>query len=254
LPNVFVLGDLSIAGYEADAADDKGTLIAWDPVQQKARWKVTLPTIWNGGTLATAGNLVFQGDGGGYLRAYDASSGKELWHFNAGLGIIAPPMSYAVHGVQYVSVLVGYGGSAAVWGKLMQAGWKFGMPPRRLLTFRLDGTATLPAVAAPDWSVKALDDPSLKFSEADIEQGHGLYNLICGSCHGLNLNAAGAPGPDLRESRLALTEDGLWTVVHDGALMSRGMPKVSLLDRAPMHSIYAYIRTGARQAMTGANP
>jgi quinohemoprotein ethanol dehydrogenase len=248
LANVFVLDDLSIAGYEADAEDDKGALIAWDPVQQKARWKVPLRTIWNGGTLATAGGLVFQGTGDGYVRAYDGSSGKELWRFNAGLGIIAPPMSYSVHGQQYVSVLVGYGGSAAVWGRLMEEGWKF-LQPRRLLTFSLDGKGALPTAPPADWSVKALDDPSLKFSESDIEQGHAVYNLACGTCHGLNLRAAGAPGPDLRESRLALTEDGLWAVVHDGALIARGMPQIAMLGRPQAHQIYAYIRAGARQAL-----
>ena len=247
LPNVFVLGDLSIAGYQADAQDDKGALIAWDPVLQKARWTVALQTIWNGGALATAGDLVFQGTGDGLLRAYDDSSGKELWHFNAGLGIIAPPMSYSVRGQQFVSVLVGYGGSAAVWGQLMEAGWNYAQP-RRLLTFRLDAKAVLPASSPGRWSSKALDDPSLKFSESDVEQGHAIFNLACAACHGLNLRSAGAPGPDLRASRLALSEEGVWSVVHDGALISRGMPPVSMLPRPQVHLIYTYIRAAARQA------
>ena len=57
-------------------------------------------TLWNGGTLSTAGDLVFQGTADGYLSAYDAASGPRLWRFNAGLGIIAPPMSYQAHGKQ----------------------------------------------------------------------------------------------------------------------------------------------------------
>ena len=81
-------------------------------MHQKARWKVPLDTFWNGGMLATAGDLVFQGTADGYFSAYDASDGKRLWRFNAGLGIIAAPISYSVGGKQYVSVLVGYGGSA----------------------------------------------------------------------------------------------------------------------------------------------
>lgn len=253
LPNAFVLGDLSIAGVQAGPEDDRGELIAWDPVQQKVRWQVPLQTIWNGGTVATAGNLVFQGTGDGYLRAYDSESGKELWHFNAGLGIIAPPMTYAVNGKQYVSILVGYGGSAAVWGKLMQAGWKFSDPPRRLLTFRLDGRAVLPAATGPDWSVSALDDPSLRVTDAEAQQGRGLFNLMCATCHGLDLNAAGGPGPDLRESHLALSEDGLWAVVHDGAFISRGMPQIAILERPQLHLIYSYIRSGARQALANSN-
>jgi len=92
------VGGLSIGTVKADAMDGKVALVAWDPIQQKAAWRVPLDTIWNGGTLATAGNVVFQGTAGGYLSAYDAVTGRPLWRFNAGLGIIAPPVSYSVGG------------------------------------------------------------------------------------------------------------------------------------------------------------
>jgi quinohemoprotein ethanol dehydrogenase len=249
-PGIFALGELNIGARVADSDDDTGTLIAWDPVQQNVRWRVPLPTIWNGGTLATAGNLVFQGTGDGYLSAYDASSGERLWRFNAGLGIIAPPISYSVRGHQYVSILVGYGGSAAVYGQLMQAGWKYGAQPRRLLTFRLDAKGKLPATPSPDWSVHAVDDPAVAIDEADIEPGHAQYNLNCATCHGLNLRSAGSPAPDLRESRLALNEQGVWAAVHDGVLMSRGMPQLPHLSREQIHQVYAYIRAGAREALS----
>jgi quinohemoprotein ethanol dehydrogenase len=72
--------------------DGKGSLVAWDPVAQKQVWKVQHDSLWNGGTLATAGGLVFQGTAKGDFNAYDAKSGERLWQFNAGLGIISAPM------------------------------------------------------------------------------------------------------------------------------------------------------------------
>ena len=59
------------------------------------RWNVPLDWMWNGGTLTTGGNLVFQGTADGYFSAYDATNGARVWRFNAGLGIIAAPISYA---------------------------------------------------------------------------------------------------------------------------------------------------------------
>src|SRR5262249_40578067 len=98
-----------------------------------------------------------------------ATTGKRLWQFNAGLGIIGAPISYSAGGTQYVSVLVGYGGSSAIWGEIMQAGWKFGAQPRRVLTFTTGGKATLPPTAPPDRTVKALDQPSLQIDAAQAE-------------------------------------------------------------------------------------
>jgi quinohemoprotein ethanol dehydrogenase len=249
LPGVVSIGGISIGLVKADAQDGKGYLLAWDPVEQKSRWQVTLGTLWNGGVLSTAGDLVFQGAADGYLSAYDAVSGQRLWHFNSGLGIIAAPMSYSVHGKQYVSVLVGYGASAAIGGEPMQAGWKYGAQPRRLLTFSLDGTAVLPPFAPPGLPVKALDNPALTLDKADVDAGHAIFNLACAVCHGLNLHGAGGPGPDLRESGVALTEEGLWSVVHDGRLLSRGMPQFGTLPHERVHQIYTYIRAGAREAL-----
>jgi glucose dehydrogenase len=65
-----------------------------------------------GGILATAGGLVFAGEGNGKFAAYNSSSGKELWSFRAGAGVNAPPSSYSVGGKQYV--VVGAGGNVQV--------------------------------------------------------------------------------------------------------------------------------------------
>ncbi len=84
-----------------------GGLKAWDPVKQKQVWfhKEQLPL--SGGTMTTASGLVFQGDVFGKFRAFDGKSGKILWEFNTGSGIMAAPMTYTVGGKQYVAVVSG---------------------------------------------------------------------------------------------------------------------------------------------------
>ena len=253
LPGAYSVGGVSMSVL-TDSKDGNAALIAWDPVAQKARWRVQLPTLWNGGALSTAGELVLQGGGDGYLSAYDANSGKRLWQFDAGLGIIGAPMTYSVDGQQYVSILVGYGGATAVWSELMPHGWKFGAQPRRLLTFGLDGKAVLPPTAPRGDALHAIDDATIEIKPAEVAAGELIFNLACSMCHGLNLRSPGSPGPDLRESQIALSEQGVWSVVHDGALLERGMPQYTTLDRQQLRDVYAYIRAGARKALETGNP
>jgi len=84
-----------------------GSLKAVDPITGdiKATEKLDYPN-W-GGVLATAGNLVFLGQPDGTFSAHDARTLKELWSFNTGTGINAPPITYSVNGKQFVAVLVG---------------------------------------------------------------------------------------------------------------------------------------------------
>jgi quinohemoprotein ethanol dehydrogenase len=246
-PGDVMVGGLSIGSARTDPEDGKGALLAWDPVAQARRWKVQHDVIWNGGALSTAGGLVFQGGGDGFVSAYDAADGRQVWRFDAGLGIIAPPISYAAQGKQYVSVLVGYGGAASIGSDVMNIGWKWGAP-RRLLTFALGGTAALPPSAPRDIAVHALDDPGLELSPADVAAGGRLF-MQCILCHGRDAVSAGAPAPDLRESQIALHADSLWTVLHDGALLQQGMPRFETLSRAEVDQIYAYIRARARAAL-----
>jgi len=251
-PGDVSVGGLSIGWSRDDPRDGKSSLVAYDPLAEKPRWNVPYDTFWNGGTLATAGNLVFQGTAGGYLNAYDATNGTKLWRFYAGLGINAAPMSYAIGGRQYVAVLVGYGGSASMGGTLMNVGWKYGAQPRRLLAFALDGHLVLPPSPAPNFTVNAVDDPKLTIDETAAKQGYDLF-LACSLCHGRDLVAAGAPAPDLRESRIALDREALWTVLHDGTLVEHGMPRFETLSREQVMDIYAYIRRGAREAIEKAH-
>jgi PQQ-dependent dehydrogenase (methanol/ethanol family) len=84
-----------------------GELIAWDPVKHEKVWGLKSDLPFNGGTLATGGNLVFWGDLHGDFRALDAKTGSELWKKNLGSGIGAGPITYSVNGKQYVAVVVG---------------------------------------------------------------------------------------------------------------------------------------------------
>jgi alcohol dehydrogenase (cytochrome c) len=78
----------------------------------KIKWQVKTPEPMIGGILATAGGLVFTGEGNGKFAAYNSSNGKELWSFHAGAGVNAPPSSYSVGGKQYI--VVGAGGNVQV--------------------------------------------------------------------------------------------------------------------------------------------
>jgi len=239
--NVF---GLNVASVGSDPGDGKGTLIAWDPVAHKARWRAPQDTLWNGGVLSTAGNVVFQGTADGWFSAYDARSGTLLWRQNAGMGIIASPMTYAVDGKQYVAVLAGYGGSAAVLSDIMNVGWKYS-GPRRLLTFALDKKAALPASPPRNLKVNVQDNPAEVLDPQQIAMGKAM-SIACTACHGRNMIGVGGPAPDLRESAVPLSPEIFWSVVHDGTLIERGMPRFDMFGKPQVEALRQYVRASAR--------
>jgi quinohemoprotein ethanol dehydrogenase len=232
--------------------DGKGKLVAWDPVAQKQKWSVQNQFLWNGGVLSTGGGLVFQGAADGWFRAYDAARGKPLWKFNAGLGIIAAPMSFSAKGKQYVAILVGWGGTTAAMSGVMDVGWKYGAQPRRLLVFSLGGKAKLKPSPPRTMKVAALDDPELPITEAEAQAGKGL-SVMCMSCHGAGFRGAGSPGPDLRESAITLNFENFHEFVKQGNL-EKGMPAYSWLSEKQARALHAYIRHRAREVLGKAKP
>lgn len=228
--------------------DGHGFLVAWDPVAQKEAWRIKHDHLWNGGTLATAGGLVFQGTAEGNFNAYDGRTGERLWRFDAGLGIVGAPMSYSIGDKQYVSILVGYGGTTAAFGKFMDVGWKYGAQPRRLLTFAIGGEKELPEGVPATMEISALDDPELVLDEADVKAGRAL-SVRCAACHGVGFHATGTPGPDLRESAIALDLETFSQLLKEGFLLERGMPRFQMLSDDEIRQLHAYIRARAREAL-----
>lgn len=237
--------------YRGDigAADATGALLAWDVVRQKPAWKVDLPGFWNGGTLTSAGNLVLQGSSGGSLHAYRADIGKLLWSFDAGVGISAPPITYAVNGKQYIAVLAGWGGVSYVGATAMaHNGWAYGAQPRRLLVFSLEGKATPPPIKPPQTELVIVDDPGQVIDTAQAQVGQDIYLPMCLGCHGFAAISGGG-APDLRASTAAADLDAFRAILHAGALQSKGMPRFDELSAREVEQIYWYIRQRARQSL-----
>ncbi len=218
----------------------KGRLIAWDPVNQEAKWTVEHPGPWNGGVLATGGGLVFQGNSGSEFSAYDSSTGNKLWSFAAQTGVVAPPITYTVNGEQYVAVLAGWGGAFAITadGTLIDQ-----MHPvrniSRLLVFKLGGEAELPP--APELAAAPLDPPPSRASTKTIALGRTKYARYCAVCH-----APGAVGstvlPDLRRSGALDNRQAWQQIVHEGALQDNGMASFKgSLTPAEIEAIRAYV-------------
>ena len=117
-----------------------GNLVAWDPVTQKERWRAQGGGSSGGGTVTTAGNLVFQVLPNGLLRAYSADKGEKLLEIQTNLKTaMGPPMTFLLDGKQYVTVQGGQGAAGSGFG----GGSASPILPK-LLTFVLDGTAPLP--------------------------------------------------------------------------------------------------------------
>jgi quinohemoprotein ethanol dehydrogenase len=197
-----------------------GALIAWDPVAQAEKWRVDYPSPWNGGTLATAGNLVFHGDGKGSFNAYTADTGRKAWSFPAQSGVIAAPMTYAIGGQQYIAIMVGWGG---IWDIATGVFAHKGSRPRnisRLLVFKLGAKGQLPP--APPFPQMVLDPPALTGTPQQVDLGSSLYGRYCSVCHG-DAAVAGALNPDLRYSGTLNSPDAIKAVVIDGILHENGM-------------------------------
>ena len=240
-------------GTDDTPADYSGAfLVAWDAVKQKKVWQHKLPPNWNPGTMTTKGNLVMQGRADGEFVAYDATSGEQLWSKNLGLGISSAPITYAVDGKQYVSLLVGWGGGGLIAGTLAaQHGWKYKVHPRRLFTFTLDGKQPVPASPPPAFA-QPLDPADFKVDIAKVAHGKTLYSHACVLCHGGGV-VSGGLAPDLRESPLATSHAALKGVVVEGALLVNGMPRFRDLNDADIEGLLHYIRQQARAAVTSAH-
>lgn len=220
-----------------------GELLAWDPVRQRAAWHTLYPVVEGAGVLTTAGNLVMQGRADGMFAAYRATDGTRLWEFDAGAGIMAPAVTYLVDGVQYMSVLAGWGGPEGLWNPTNHGPIKPGYG--RLLTFALGGTATLdpPAFGHTEPPTPAIE---LDASQATVDEGETLYETHCVWCHG-NDAIAGIL-PDLRYATAQVHEQ-FDAIVRGGARAVLGMPSFETqLNADQVRAIQAYVLERARES------
>ena len=218
-----------------------GFLKAWDPVKQELRWEVKLSQPLNGGVVTTAGNLVFRGTANGWFYAYRADNGEKVWERNIQTGIIAPPISYMVDGVQYISILAGAGGAAVAAGDASLLTAKYGNEGR-LLVFKLDGQVKLPKLAMLDQSIP--EWPALTASPEAVLEGESLYHQTCTFCHG-TLAISGGILPDLRrmnENTRAHFQD----IVRGGMLKDNGMASFGdIYSKEDVDKILNYIQSRA---------
>jgi quinohemoprotein ethanol dehydrogenase len=168
-------------GFNVDAAPPTsqpfGRLLAWDPVKQKEAWRAEYVAPWNGGTLTTAGNLVFQGSADGRFIAYNATTGEKLWETPVGTGVVAAPATYTIDGKQYVSIAVGWGG---VFGIMLRATEL--QSPGTVYTFAVDGNAPPPAFVK--YQTEGLL-AGVKYDPQHVPEGTLLYLSNCVFCHGV---------------------------------------------------------------------
>jgi mono/diheme cytochrome c family protein len=216
----------------------KGSLLAWDPVRQRAVWRADHPGPWNGGVLTTAGNLVAEGDAAGNFALYRADNGQQLWSMPVQTGVIAGPMTYRIGGEQYIAVLAGWGGGYAVTGgaAVKKSGNERNIS--RVLAFKLGGTASLPPV--PVERALILDPPAQTASAATVDAGRKLYGRYCVGCHGFGA-VSGGLNPDLRYSGF-LRSNGWYEIVLRGALKKQGMVSFGQeLNRQQASAIRSFI-------------
>lgn len=224
--------------------DDQGHLLAWDPIAQEEVWRVSHSVSENGGVLSTAGNLVFQGNADGKLAAYTADYGQKLWSTNTQTGVLAPPVTYAVDGEQYVAVVVGWGAVFAnASGALLNPdGDKRNIS--RILAYKIGGTAELPPIPV----AAALPLPPADFgSESQIQAGAALYARNCTICHGTGA-ASGGVLPDLRHSPMSGEPSAFAQVVLEGVLEDNGMVSFAeVINADETEAIRAYVVRQANQ-------
>lgn len=225
---VSALGSLEGVPFKAEDEYTEGTgpdvpspgvLVAWDPIARKARWQINYGIASNGGTLTTAGNLVFQGIGDGHLMAYAADSGEKLWEVDLGVGIMAAPMTFVLDGKQYVSVLVGWGGTNGLVGPNLSGEYK---APGKLWTFELGGDQNIipvTGIAMPELTAIEFDD-----SPEFLNYGADKYTEYCFVCHGTDAESGGVIA-DLRYASEA-TYSIIHNIVREGAYTGLGMPNL----------------------------
>ena len=218
----------------------EGQLLAWDPIKQQTAWAVDYPLIGNGGTLSTAGGLVFQGTVDGWFNAFNASTGEQLWQFPTQNGIVGSPVSYAVNGEQFITVPAGRGGGLS---QIIGLQHEVTNVNGRILAFSLNGESELPPI--PKMEIPK-PPPMPNVDKATLSHGAIKYSRFCARCHGTTAVSDGAV-PDLRHLNTYWHEN-FEAVVLGGMMEKAGMPRFDdVLSSDDVYAIQAFILEQANQ-------
>jgi quinohemoprotein ethanol dehydrogenase len=203
---------------EIFAKNQLGSLVAFDPIKGEIRWEKPDAAPLYGGTLSTAGGLVFHGAHLRALVASDAETGEELWTHDAQATVMAAPITYALDGEQYIAVAAGFGGGAAAEGGPIFH--DLDIPIRnRVLVYKLGANKQLP----PETPInREMPKPAPATASAEVvKHGEVMFQRHCAYCHGEELRTGGV-FPDLRWSSSDV--HNMWQdIVRGGALKSLGM-------------------------------
>ena len=241
--------ELPQSEYEAGTGTEVGaasSLLAWDPVAARPRWRIKHQDATGGGTLTTAGNLVFQGLSDGRLVAYTADTGEKLWETQVGNAIMAAPSTWSLDGKQYVSVLVGWGGATGLYVGNPTKQYK---APGRLFTFVLDGKAKLEPVRGIEKNPLTVIEHTA--TPAEMDRGATLFGRRCSMCHGVAAVSAGSIA-DLRYA-LPATYDSFDGIVRQGAYQQLGMPKFDFLGESDVAAVKSYLLSRRKELTDAAH-
>lgn len=230
--------------------DFSGRLIAFDPIAGEIRWAQEPGRPNTGGTLSTAGGLVFHGGLGTRVVATDAETGEDLWSADTQTGAWAPPITYALDGEQYVAFAVGFGGGLAAEGGPVAHAWKI-RNFSRVLVYKLGGSHQLPPIP-PD--TRELPQPAPVTADAAvILRGQVVYQRHCAYCHGDGLRTGGVT-PDLRWSTAGVHD--IWDdIVLGGILKTRGMVSFSdYISEGDAEAVRQYVLAEANRLYREQNP
>ena len=230
-PNGISLGvDMRPAEGAPPRPEARGFLKALDPVTGKEVWSVERATAYNGSALATAGDLVFQGDEAGQLAAFDADTGALVWEYDTQGGTPASPITYALDGEQYLAVQV-------------SRSFRRQGSDGRMMVFKLgaEGEITRELTAS-----EMPEPPPLTASEAEVARGETLYNRTCVGCHGIG--AVATINADLR-MMTSETHAQFQDIVRGGVLSDKGMLSfAAAVTEAETELIRQYVISQARKA------
>jgi quinohemoprotein ethanol dehydrogenase len=223
-------------GIKTDTAS-RGYLRAWNVAQHRTAWEVQTATSWDGGVLATAGGLVFQGDANGNLNAYSADAGALLKSVPVGSSLMAAPITYRVGATQYIAIIAGYGGGGVITGVPLDpasAAYRYGNEGR-IIVLKVGGPLPPlpPLVAELPWPVP----PPRPADPAQVGAGEVLYNRFCSRCHVFGRGIL----PDLR--RLQPAAHAMFdSIVLQGAYAAKGMGRFDdVLTPADAAAVHAYV-------------